>query len=217
MATVLTTDVLTRASTILQDLTNVRWPQAELLGWLNDGQRELTIYKPNACVQNTDVVLVAGTKQTLPPDGCALVDITRNTGGNAIRIVSREVLDAQIPNWHLPANAKPTVIHFAYTENNPKTFYVYPPSPGGNSVEIIYNAAPANATLTSVISIDDIYSSALVDYVLYRAYSKDTEYAANGQSAADHYGAFKAAIQGRLASEIETDPNTRTKGNRNAV
>lgn len=217
MSTVTTKSIIKRSSILLQDTTNIRWPEIELLDWFNDGQCEIALYKPNSFVRNTDIVLVAGTKQSLPSDGNSLVDIPRNTGGNAVRIVSREVLDAQIPDWHLTSKANAKVVHYCYSEHNPKNFYVYPPSPGGNSVEIIYNASPASATLDGVILIDDIYASALVDYICYRAYSKDTEYAANIANAGGHYQAFLTAIKGKLAGEMATDPNARGKSNPNVI
>lgn len=212
MATIPTASIISRASILLQDVANIRWPQLELLDWLNDGQREVALYKPNACVRNTDVVLAPGTKQYLPADGNSLVDMPRNTNGAAIRITARGVLDAQVPDWHLAAKASAKVAHYCYSELDPKTFYVYPPSPGGNSVELIYNASPANTALAGVISIDDIYASALVDYVMYRAYSKDSEYAASGQTASNHYQAFISAIRGKASAKAATDPSTRNPG-----
>lgn len=217
MATIAALSLITRAGILLQDVTNIRWPQVELLDWLNDGQREVALYKPNACVRNIDVTLASGTKQAIPADGNSLVDIPRNTGGNAIRITSREVLDAQVPDWHLQAKANARVVHYCYSEHDPKNFYVYPPSPGGNSVEIIYNASPVACVLDGLISIDDIYSSALVDYMAYRAYSKDTEYAANAQNASNHYQVFISAIKGKVGAEVATDPNARSKGNPNVI
>lgn len=207
MPSVLVSTIVNRASVLLQDTANIRWPQSELVDWLNAGQRELVVYKPNACVQNTDVALVAGTKQALPPDGNVLVDITRNTGGPAIRIINRQLLDTQIPNWHDPRTASATTKHYCYSEVNPKNFYVYPPSPGGNSVEMIYHATPAAAQAGGTINVDDIYEGALLDYVLYRAYSKDAEYDANGGAAGAHYQAFLTALKGKEGGEAESDPN----------
>lgn len=216
MATVQALAVINRASILLQDSTNVRWPLAELLDWLNDGQRDVALYKPNSCVRNIDVVLKAGTKQSIPDDGNSLIDVPRNTNGHAVRITSREVLDAQVPDWHVSSRASPRVQHYCYTSHDPKNFYVYPPSPGGNSIEMIYSASPTNATLVSVISIDDIYASALVDYLMYRAYSKDIEYAINVSSAASHRAAFMEAMRGKATAEMSTNPNAQS-GNPNIV
>lgn len=215
MATVPVLSILGRVSVLLQDTSNIRWPQSELLDWLCDGQRDVALYKPNACVRNVDVTLAAGTKQALPADGLSLVDVPRNTGGNAVRIASREILDAQLPDWHSATRANSKVVHYCYSENDPKNFYVYPPSPGGNSIELIYNAIPSNATLNGVISVDDIYASALVDYVTYRAYSKDTEYAANVANADAYHKLFLSALLGKSNGEAATDPNKNARSNPN--
>jgi len=218
MANVTVQSILFRASTLLQDITNIRWPQAELLEWLISGQREIVLFKPNASVKNVDFALAAGAKQTIPNDGLTLVDIPRNSSGlQAITLVSRQILDAQVPGWSAQAKSSATTIHYCYSPNDPKHFYVYPPSPGGNSVEIIYNANPSDATLNGSITIDDIYESPLVDYIVYRAYSKDAEYAVNADNARKYCESFQFAIKGKYAAEALTNPNAQAKGNPNVV
>jgi hypothetical protein len=209
--------IISAVSTLLQDDSNIRWPAIELLAWLNDGQREIVLAKPNACVRNTEMPLVLGTKQQIPNDGINLIEITRNKGGNAIRITSREILDAQIPNWHSQANAAATVKHYTYNPNDPKTFYVFPASPGGNIIEVVYSANPADCALNGTINLDDIYKSALINYIAFRAYSKDTEYAENMQLATDYYNKFASVIGIKTAVDTATNPNAAAKGNRNIV
>lgn len=222
MGTIIASTIIDKAQTILQDTTGIRWPDDELLGWLNDGQREIVIYKPNASVKNQSVALAAGTKQTIPADGVQLIDIPRNMGngstpGRSIRITMREVLDAQVPNWH--ALAQTTEIkHYTYTPLDPKTYYVYPPAVAGTQVEMIYAAAPTNVGSSgSAITIDDIYQTVLLDYVLYRAYSKDTEYAADVNRAAAHQNAYLAALGGKAKVEAAVNPNATAPANPNVT
>lgn len=224
MATITVNSIIEKAQIILQDATGIRWPNAELLGWLNDGQREIVLLKPNAFVKNQSVQLAAGTKQALPSDGVQLIDVVRNMGtdgttaGRAIRIVTREILDSQTPDWHssTPSNV---VKHYSYTLFDPKTFYVYPPQPTTNRgwAEIIYGAAPTEAALGGVITLDDIYQTVLVDYILYRAYSKDAEYAADQASAAKHQQAYLAALTGKANVELGVNPNSTAPANPNAT
>ncbi|MEJ7745359.1 MAG: DUF6682 family protein [Luteimonas sp.] len=198
MGTVSITSVIGRASVLLNDSENIHWSQTELVDWLNDGQREIALYRPSACVVNKDVVLVVGAKQTLPGDARSLVDIPRNTNGYSIRQVDRRALDAIAPEWHLQAKAKARVEHFCYAETDPKTFYVQPPSPGGNSVEVIYYANPPAVGIGGFIAVDDVYASALVDYIAFRGMSKDTDYTPGGANAATaHYNAFLSAVKGQ--------------------
>jgi hypothetical protein len=214
MPTVLVNAILARASALLQDGSHIRWPLAELLDWLNDGQRDVVLHKPNAYVLNTALHLVAGTRQSLPLDGVQLLDIVRNVPGLAVRLVLREILDAQLPNWH-GENAASLVKHYCYADRDLKHFYVYPPNTGTGVVELIYSAAPPDAAQGGVIAVDDIYQSVLLDYILYRAYSKDTEYTADPARAASHYTAFANALGGKLKMEIGASPNTTAEGNPN--
>lgn len=214
MATVTVEAILLRAAVLLQDATNIRWPKLELLDWLNDGQREIVLKKPNAYVKNTALNLMSGSKQTIPGDGVQLLNIVRNLPGNAIRIVDIEILDSQAPNWHMQPPQQ-QVIHYCYDERDLKSFYVYPPNNGAGVVELVYSAAPPNAQLTGVIAIDDIYLSALVDYVMYRAYGKDAEFAADPQRANNHYIAFSNALGGKMQLEAGFDPNSKARFNPN--
>lgn len=217
MPTITASSIVGRATTILQDTTNVRWPQDELLKWLNDGQREIVLLKPDAYSKVETVTLVAGTKQTLPAAGVMLLDVVRNMGtdgstpGRAIRLVDREIMDAQNATWHADS-ASSSVIHYIYNPNAPKTYYVYPPQPSSNfgQVEIIYSASPSDVTINQTVTIDDIYANALLDYILYRAYSKDADYAGNAQRAVVHYQAFMASLGQKAQMELLEDPNAKS-------
>ena len=225
MGTIIASSVIEKAQTILQDVTGVRWPVAdELLGWLNDGQREVVILKPNSHVKNLAVRMAAGTKQSLPADGVQLIDAVRNMGtngstpGRAVRIVMREILDAQVPNWHF-ATAAAEAKHYVYSLLDPKNFYVYPPQPAVSPgyIELVYGASPTDAVLAGAITLDDIYQNVLVDYILYRAYSKDTEYAADQNRAAAHQNAYIAALTGKAKVEVGANPNSMAPANPNVT
>jgi hypothetical protein len=69
-------------------------------------------------------------------------------------------------------------------------------------VEVIYSAAPKTAlTGASAIVLDDAWVPTILDYVLYRAYTKDAEYTANLERAAAHYKTFIDAIQANQAAQ----------------
>jgi hypothetical protein len=216
MPTITVDSILARAGVLLQDITNVRWPLSELLDWLNDGQRDIVLKKPNASVKNVAFALASGTKQTLPADAVQLIDVVRNVPGSVVRIVAREILDAQLPNWH-GAAAQTVVQHYCYSELDLRHFYVYPPNTGTGNVEVIYSAAPVNAAQGGVISLDDLYQSALLDYILYRAFSKDAEYAADPARANAYYLAFANALGLKVQSEMGTSPNQMAVGNPNVL
>jgi len=223
MGTLTVKSIIDRTSTLLNDVTKVRWNEAELLNYFNDGQREVVLHRLDAGAQNAIFPLVAGTKQTIPAGGISLIDVVRNMGsaaapaaGQSIRLIDREVLDAQSPNWHA-APSTGTVDHYIFDGRDPKNFYVYPQAGGTEAIEIIYSAAPADIvpaggagtplTGTEVIAIDDIYANAIADYILYRAYSKDAEYTANAQIAIAHYQAFATGIGVEANLQAIVNPN----------
>jgi hypothetical protein len=211
------TILATKASLLLQDTTNIRWTSDELLGWINSGQKEIVLYKPNSSVVNSSIATVAGTKQKLPtaaPVGLQVIDVIRNMGvtpgttpGLAITLVPREILDGSIPNWH-STGASLVVKHFVFDSRDPKTFYVYPPLLDATQfLEVSMSVVPADlAAIAGTITLDDIYESALIDYILYRAYSKDAEHSANAERATKHQQAFMQAVGGKVNAETAFAP-----------
>lgn len=196
MGTTLVSAAIERAAGLLQDKKYVRWTMASHLDWLTDGQREACVLNPSLYLRTVDHPLTKGTRQTMPLDARALRDIPRNVDGGAITPVSRRALDMQIPDWHADSRAGKRVLHYCYTVDQPKQFLVYPPSPGGNAVEMVYEAIPPVLSAGSALALDDSYTGALVDYLMHRAYAKDSEYAANADLAALHYSRFLALVKG---------------------
>lgn len=224
-------NLLSRIQDTLQDTTSVRWPEAELLRYINDAQREIVNFRPESSATTANVQLVAGTKQTLPSGGLRLIKITRNmngtgnsaTGKRAIRIVNVDILNTQEPDWNDPTvsgdAAHGTVVkHYIFDEDDPRNYYVYPGVSGDAYVEIVYSAAPTDLSATSdTISVDDIYANAIIDFVLYRSYMKDAEYAGNAQRAQNHYQLFTASIGQGGQSAMLLDPNNDQVSNIGAV
>jgi hypothetical protein len=169
-------------------------------------------------VTNATVALVAGAKQAVPTNGSKLIDVIRNTAGTkrSVRMTVRNILDTQSPNWYNLTGVT-EILHYMYDARDPKVFYVYPPAAStGASVELVYSAYPADITepadgavysaVTGNISLPDIYGNVLADYILYRAYTKDSEYAGNAQRAQAHYAAFQAALTTEMAGTTGVAP-----------
>ena len=145
------------------------------------------------------------------------------TGKRAIRIVNVDILNTQEPDWNDPTvsgdAAHGTVVkHYIFDEDDPRNYYVYPGVSGNAYVEIVYSAAPTDLSATSdTISVDDIYANAIIDFVLYRAYMKDAEYAGNAQRANTHYQLFTASIGQGSQAQLLLDPNNDQVSNIGAV
>ena len=225
--TVTVQSVVDRVQATLQDTTGIRWPvTGELVLWVNDAQREIALIKPDATATNTTVTLTTGTKQTIPAAGNRLLRVIRNmsaassgTGKRTIRLVGREILDAQTPDWHDP-NVKgdaahgPVVKHYMYDEADPRNYYVYPGVSGDAYIEIVYSANPATVALADNLAVPDIYANAVMNYVLYMAYMKDAEAAGNEQRAANHYQLFVTSVAGKDQIDALRTPNVTLSVNR---
>jgi hypothetical protein len=209
--------VIAAAQKILLDDTGVRWPATELLSYLNDGQREIVTLKPEANTVATPLQLAAGTRQSLPAGGVMLFAVTRNLGtdgqtpGPVVAEIPQQTLDAVLPGWHMAAPSA-TVLHFCFEERDPKRFLVYPPQPSANRgyVEVLHSALPAECTLEGALSLADEYANLLGDYVLSRAYAKDTEAGSDAKAA----GYRQSFLQGLGVKEVAEAKNEPAKSRR---
>lgn len=197
---ILVADLLRRAATVLQDYERrpdgqrfVRWTEDELIDWVNEAAEQVVSHRPAAGAVTVPHALVLGALQQIPADGVMLLDVPRNLSGKAIRRVDRSQLDDSRPDWYdmKPSN---TIRHFCTDDRSPKTFYVYPPAKEGVQVELVYARVPPKVeTQDDELDMDRVYTGALVNYMIYRAASKDSQYA-NGAVAAAFYQAFQAAL-----------------------
>lgn len=200
MAIVTSNEILQRVNKLLNDTGYVRWPKDELLNYLNDAQRAIVLRRPDSfCADIDDFACVAGTKQSLPADALRLIDVPRNASGRAIKgPYDRSVLDDNYPEWYA-GNTADVAELFIYDERNPKTFYVYPGVVDATELTVVYSKAPQAITMedsesNTVIALDDIYVNAIIEWVLYRAYMKDAEYAADPNKSQMHMNAFRSQL-----------------------
>ncbi|KQV27838.1 hypothetical protein ASC97_05585 [Rhizobium sp. Root1203] len=220
--------IMLSASTLLLDDEHVRWPLSELAGWLDEGVRAIVTVKPSASSVTMELSLVRGTKQKLPEDDTSilqLLDVLRNiegvngAGGRAIRSASRAELDSNQPRWHDPSYVqfRKEVRQFVFDEGLPREFFVYPGNDGTGKIDAAVAKLPTTIVSRHSGSVDDIstwaigvgiadqYQPALLDYVMYRAFSKEDP-AAAPQRAVTHYQAFATAIGLRSQVESATSP-----------
>lgn len=210
MGTITGQNIADKAELVLSDSSNVRWAEAELLGWINTAQRAIASLKPNATAAVANVTMVAGAKQSLPSGYQSLISVTRNMGtgstpGRAITMVNKVDLDTAFPGWHGSSYAATTVKACAFDERDPRTFWVYPPQPAATTqqIEAEVSAAPSDLDeLASAISVDDIYEPVILDYVLYRAFSKDIASAPNRERADAHQRRYMEALG--IRSQVES-------------
>ncbi len=211
MPTTKVVDIIRRSKALLFDALQVRWSDEELLDWFNAGQTYLVTVRPDANSVRADHTCTLGTEQTLTASGLRLIRVVRDAGGSAIRFMDMDQLDNQIPDWHDDSLPVTDCEFYTYSDKDPRRFYLYPAPVTGHKVVHVYSRKPDDIEITDFaadtqeISIPDTYADPLVDYVLYRAFSKDSDFA-NGARAQAHYQAMMQAIQGKTEADGGMSP-----------
>jgi len=211
MATTKVIDLIDRAEELLQDTTNVRWSQAELLNYFNDAQKHIVMQRPDANMVNYTHTCSATAKQSLPTNSIKLMNVIRNASGNAVSLVDRYALDQIEPTWYT-GSANTAVKHWMYDSLDPTVFYVYPVPTASVQLELVYSAQPNDIAMgnfssdTTVISLNDSYRNPILDYMLYRAYSKDTEGGGSAQKSTSYFQSCQASLQIKVQIDSQTNP-----------
>lgn len=155
--------------------------------------------------------------------GNGLLSVVRNLGsdgltpGNAIRIVDHDILDLYSPGWHTETGTE--VSGFVYDPRTPKIYYVTPGIPAATNVwvELSYLADPADIPAggsygyqgsdATTISVDNKFTDDLVNYILARAYGKDSESASNQALAVSYGSQFVSSINAQATALTGVNPN----------
>lgn len=205
-------DLITGIRILLNDNDEISWHSDELVAWINDAQKEICVYKPDAYVAN-EVVNAEGSKQSLPTGGLTLINVLSNqrggVSGRVIRHIPKKVLDIQRPGWQTTAAESEAKV-YTFDPRDQKHFYLWPPLSTGGAIEIVYAKTPEEITSLDSLLVDDIYATAVTSYVLFRAYSKDADYAADDSRATAAYNHFIALMTGKESGERAHEPKSST-------
>ena len=210
-------DIIMRAQTALQDPDGVRWPAVELVQHLNDAQREVIRVRPDQKCTTTAVALASGYRHTIPAEAAALMDVPNNSTGRRRRIskVDTIQLDSVAPDWRSRAGST-EIVHFMHDLREPRVFQVYPPAANAQ-VDLLYSLYPTDVpaptgaawtTVTGDVDLSTSWRDALLNFVLFKAYSKDAEFGGNSQLAASYLALFNAAVGSQLQSTATVAPQT---------
>lgn len=204
----------------LQDTTFVRWGVAELARYLTDGRREILVSRPDATAQTLELTLSEGAVQTLPVAATKLLEVRRNSGTSkrAVTQCPLEMLDAVSPDWAAMTPGA-EIRHFTFDPRTPREFHVYPPAVGGAKVMAVCSVIPADLTVapgatqssdvSGDVGIPDILVNALMNYMLYRAYAKDSESPSSAARAQAYYSAFAGGLGTEVSATVTAGPTSR--------
>lgn len=170
-------DIITRARVLLNDTssdsTRQRFSDAQLLGFLNDGQREAVAFSW-VLKSSYTLTLVSGTTEyALPSDFVATWRVLYRD--KKLDQTSLPELDANTVGWRNVAGIpQKYYIYLGATTNI--GFYPAPSTGSAGTVVVYYYQQPADLTTTSETpwngwALLTPYQSGLVYYIAYRGYS----------------------------------------------
>ena len=191
-----------------------RWADAELIDYINAGQRAIVVLVPEANLIETVVDLTTSriARQSIPSGGIKFIKATQNyandgtTPQGTIRYAEKDALDTYEPSWEYVSTKEDAANyfeHFCHDSREPKVFYLYPaPATNDKRVGILYSANPTElSAVGSTVSLSDEYTESLIAYVTYRALTKEGRESMPSTFGQDLYNQFLATLGIKRAVE----------------
>ena len=215
MGTITAGQIITSCQELAQDEGGDVWTNDEGLGWVNDAQRAIAIVRVDSSVLRSAILLVPGIKQEIV--GRRLIDIHYNMGvdgltiGAPIRLVDRTIKDDSDPLW-TTETASTEILEYMYAANSPRNFEVSPPVHATTAVyaEVTQAVNPTDcATISSTIDLEDIYAPAMIEWVMYRFFGRDSEETPNHQRAIGYFSSFFNLLGEKIKADMFSNPYSR--------
>lgn len=185
-------EVIADARVILNDTDSLapRDSDADLLRFVNQGIKEIANHKPELFSTVGDMLCQAGQcEQSITfSDAMQILDVLCIHGGAAITPFDRRAMDLFRPAWR--QDAEGPAEQWAPIDADPLRFFIFPKAPADQTIDVLFARNPDEFDLGDVIAdLPEVTKPALVDYVVYRAQSKDDPHVIS-QRAQSHYTAF---------------------------
>lgn len=201
--------IVDEVGTILNDMepgnAHLRWPVPELLNYLTEGTAAIAQGKPSIFVTVDTLELGPGSTQRLPDKYTRLLDIHFNInpdgseGGSVLPGVYALQQAFQKPGC---SSGSLVEVYAAYPGSE-RYYWVDPPVPRGLTyiprVEAVVMLTPqvitsVNQPLLLPGSSPEMYQGALVDWMLYRCYSKDEQSQTSLERSQVHFKSFQTYV-----------------------
>lgn len=188
---------------------HIRWSRGDLLEYLNDAQRQVYLYRPELYAHTDVFALAPGARQGPLPDGCQLQKIIGSAGDTGrARKVDDGLLQAFADTGCAPVSVcgDYRVSGYSFTPQDPMAFFVDPPVPDDGqpyTVVLVCQQSPEAITLAHLDDADPRNDrlvtparmhNALIEWMLYRAYSVDMESAQSFAKQEAHRQHFYAML-----------------------
>jgi len=214
----LCSEILNAVRTITNDPNDVVYSLSQKEQALNEGIRAVSLHRPDSAATTTNVALVSGTKQSLPSDCVRLIRVIRNksgyggtTTGKSVRLMDLNRISDRVVDWHNVVGDD--VLEYGYEQSNQSVFWVYPHigSATNKFVEVIYQRSIPDVVSADTFPINDLYSVAVKEWMLYSLWSSDNEQSPNYQAALKKQEIFfnLLGIKGETDKDSPSDQKSR--------
>lgn len=187
----------------------VRWPIPDLLSYLRDAVASLSSFRPDAFTSTETLALQPGRMQRLPDGAVSLSSVDANTDGGESPVL---IADFKLARAFNPRNCAGSgtsndcngnpeykVRTFTYDPKNPRVYYVSPPVPQGGSYTLTATVIRepteiGNANWFEDVGVDLKYVPIIKDFMMGKAYNRDTESTSSVRTGQMHMAAYYAAL-----------------------
>lgn len=198
-------DPIELARDTLLDPDGIRWIDTDMLRWVGDALRAISVLRPPAAATTISTQLTADSVlQSLPTDAFVLLDVRRNMGadgatpGKPIRDVDYDSLRAFETTWY-SGTGETEIDNFAYRmAEDPLVFWVSPKTHAVTPVYVEMTYAkvfPNPESMSEELPLGDEYKTAIAEYITAKALSVDSDIS-DPQKAEMHMQAFAAMVGG---------------------
>ncbi len=202
--------IISQVQEVCNDTEGVTYTDADILEWVNDGQVSMSNLRPDLFTEPATMTLSEGIDQDLPETYSRLVRIICNMNGVTVNgPVEMNDLNA-FGDWRND-DASATVTDYVYHEETPTKFMVYPKNDGTGSLFVdMVKTPPAVTDLTGTLNIRDSLAPAMLDWILFRLFSRDDENTPNMQRAQMALERFLLHLNLKEAKDIKIIPKIMT-------
>jgi len=213
--------IITEVRRIIHDESaTFRWSDIELIDYLNAGTRQTVILLPEANMVETivDTLTSRVSRQSLPTGGIKFSKAARNyaadgtTPQGSLRFVEKDALDTFEPTWEYVSgkvDGANYFEHFCHDSNEPTVYYLYPaPAADNKFVAVVYSAIPTALTVVGdAFPMDDTYINATVQYMIYRALTKESRETMPDAFQKDLWQNYLVALGLKKQADDSVDPS----------
>ena len=185
-------DVVSRVRYVVNDTrSSYRNTDEEIFGWITDCMNIILTAVPQLFSKSASMILQAGCEQTVENIARAVSFV----GIDGYPRADLKMLDSFSPGWRNTASAG-AIQNWAPGDLGPKSFVVYPPSSGVQTLTVNYVEEPVPVSaLTDDIDLPDSLVAPIVQYCVGMVESKDDEHV-NSNRAAQAKAEFVGYLRG---------------------